>query len=101
MQLRPNDLPELVEGEVRRVTCNLAGAVGVNSISSAEAESTLTTGTVSISGTSINFLLTASQVGTHNLLVSAVLSSSETVKGKLRVKVSPETCETYTDDYGR
>lgn len=101
MQLRPNDTPELIEGEIRRVTCNLAGAVGVNTISTATAESTLTTGSVSISGTSINFLLTASQIGTHNLLVSATLSSSETVKGKLRVKVAPESCETYTDDYGR
>lgn len=101
MELRPNDLPVLIEGEIRRVTCTLSGAVGVNTISTATAESdNLTTGAVSISGTSISFLLTASQVGTHSLLVSGTLSSSETIKGKVRVKVVSDSCPSTTDDYG-
>jgi hypothetical protein len=98
MQLKPNDLPELVEGEIRRVTCKLSGAVGVNSINTATATSTLTVGAPSISGTEISFLLTASQTGTHYVLVSADLSSSETVKGKVRVKVQPADCSS-SDDY--
>lgn len=99
MQLKPNDLPELVEGEIRRVTCKLDGAVGVNSISSATATcDNLTLGSASISGTSVSFLLTASQIGTHNILVSADLNSSETVKGYIRAKVTGEPCQT-TNDY--
>jgi hypothetical protein len=97
MQLKPNDVPEMVEGEVRRITCKLDGAVGVNSINAATASGNLTTGVVSINGTSISFLLTASQVGTHYMLVSATLSSSETVKGKFRVKVSSTECGSSND----
>lgn len=97
MQLKPNDLPELVEGEIRRVTCKLSGAVGVNSISSATVTGNLTTGTVSINGTEVSFALTASQVGTHYMLVSANLSSSETIKGKIRVKVVAADCGTSND----
>lgn len=98
MQLRPNDLPDMVEGEIRRVTCNLSGAVGVNSISSATAESdNLTIGSVSISGLSVSFPLTASQIGSHTILVSADLSSDETIKGYIRVKVSGEPCEQARD----
>lgn len=100
MRLKPNDLPELVEGEIRRVTCKLSGAVGVNTINTATATSdNLTLGSASISGTDISFLLTASQVGTHNILVSATLSSSETVKGYIRAKVTSEPCPASTD-YG-
>ena len=98
MLLRPNDLPEMVEGEIRRVTANLSGAVGTNSINSATATSdTLTVGTVSINGLSISFLVTASQVGTHHVLMECALSSSETIKGKVRVKVQPETCSPSED----
>lgn len=98
MELRPNDLPQLIEGEIRRVTCNLSGAVGVNSINSATVTSNLTTGVISISGTSVSFLLTASQVGTHQVLVSGTLSSGETVKGKVRAKVKAAECGA-SDDY--
>lgn len=101
MELRPNDLPEMVEGEIRRVTANLSGAVGVNTISTATATSdTLTVGSPAISGTSISFLLTASQTGTHHVLMSCTLSSSETVKGKVRVKVTPDDCPSTSTDYG-
>ena len=98
MLLKPNDLPEMVEGEIRRVTCKLSGAVGVNTINTAEATSTLTVGTPSVNGLEVTFLVTASQTGTHYILVSADLSSSETVKGRVRVKVQPETCAS-SDDY--
>ena len=99
MRLRPDDLPEMIEGEVRRVTANLSGAVGVNTINSATAESdTLTVGTPSINGVAISFLVTASQVGTHYVLMECVLSSGETIKGRVRVKVEPETCAS-SDDY--
>lgn len=99
MQLKPNDLPELVEDEIRRVTVNLSGAVGTNTITTATATSdNLTLGSPSINGTSISFLLTASQIGTHNVLVSCDLSSSETIKGYIRATVKGEPCET-NDDY--
>ena len=99
MQFKPNELPDMVEGEVRRATLNLAGAVGVNTVDSATATSdNLTIASVTASGTTVNFLVTASQVGTHYILVSATLSSSETVKGYIRVKVTGEPCRN-TDDY--
>jgi hypothetical protein len=101
MLLRPNDLPELVEGEIRRVTCKLSGAVGINSINTATATcDNLAVGTPSINGTEVSFLLTASQVGTHTILVSADLSSSETIKGKIRAKVQSATsCSDSAGDY--
>lgn len=100
MQLKPDDVPDLIEGEIRRITCKLDGAVGVNSISAATAASdTLTIGTPSINGTSVNFLLTASQVGTHYVLVSCDLSSAETIKGRFRAKVQAETCAPSSGDY--
>jgi hypothetical protein len=99
MQLKPDDVPEMIEGEIRRVTCKLNGAVGVNTIDTAEATSSnLTLGLPSISGTDISFLLTASQPGTYYVLVACTLSSSETIKGRFRVNVQAETCET-SDDY--
>lgn len=102
MQFRPNDLPELVEDEIRRITLNLSGAVGSNTISTATATSdNLTLGSVSISGTSISFLLTASQIGTHYILASCTLSSSETIKGYIRAKVCGEPDDQYDEDYGR
>lgn len=102
MQLKPDELPDLVEGEVRRVTLNLSGAAGTNSISSAAVTSdNLTIASVSGSGTAVSFFVTASQIGTHNILVSAVLSSGETVKAYLRAVVTGEPCATsdhYDDD---
>lgn len=89
----------MIEGEVRRVAANLSGAIGVNTISSATASSdTLTIGAPSVSGSNVSFLVTASQQGTHNILVSAVLSSSETIKGYIRANVKGEPC-TSSDDY--
>lgn len=88
----------MVESEVRRVTCNLAGAVGTNTINSAAtSSSTLTVGSPSISGTSINFLVTASQVGTHQILASAILNSGETIKGYIRAKVTGVPCSSSGD----
>lgn len=100
MQLKPNEVPDMVEGEVRRVTLNLSGAVGVNSISSFTVSSdTLTTASASSSGTTATFLLTASQVGTHQVLATATLSSGETIKGYIRAKVTGEPCSTSSDGY--
>jgi hypothetical protein len=99
MLLKPNDLPELVEDEIRRVTVNLSGAIGVNTITDAEVTSSnLTLGSPSINGSAVSFLLTASSIGTHNVLISADLSSGETIKGYVRAKVSGEPCQT-NDDY--
>jgi hypothetical protein len=90
----------MVEGEVRRASLNLAGAVGANTISSSTATSDgLTLGATSNSGTTVSFLVTASNQGTHHILVSAVLSSGETIKGYLRVKVTGEPCSTSSDGY--
>lgn len=94
----------MVEGEIRSVTLILSGAVGTNEISGCDVTSdTLTIGTPSINGTSVSFLVTASQAGDHYILASADLSSSETVKGYIRAKVSGQPCEStgstrYDDD---
>ena len=91
------------EDEVRRVSVNLSGAAGTNTISSATATSdTLTIGAVSTSGSTASFLVTASQVGTNYILCSATLSSGETIKGYIRAKVKAAPCSTsltrYDDD---
>jgi hypothetical protein len=100
VQLKPNDLPEMVEGEARRVTLNLSGAVGANTINSFTVSSdNLTFGTPSISGTSASFLVNADNIGTHQILCTAVLSSSETIKGYIRAKVTGQPCENSSDDY--
>lgn len=99
MQLKPDELPSLVEGEIRRVTLNLAGAVGVNEIDSATATSTLTIGSVTPSGSTASFLVTASSIGTHYILASAVLDSGETIKGYIRAEVTGEPCASSSDGY--
>ena len=98
MQLRPNDLPEMVEGESRRVTLNLAGAVGANTITTFTVSAdSLTFGAPSTSGTEVTFLVNADQIGTHYILCSADLSSGETIKGYIRAKVTGEPCTSSRD----
>jgi hypothetical protein len=100
MQLRPDELPDMIEDEVRRVTLNLSGAVGTNTITDSDITSdTLTIGTPSISGTSVSFNVTASNQGTHYILASADLSSGETIKGYIRAKVTGKPCTSATTDY--
>lgn len=101
MRLRPNDSPEMELGEIRRFSFNLAGAVGANSISGTPTitASNLTFGACSVSGTTVTVTCTASSVGTHNALLTATLSSSETIKGHLRIKVVDSTCDTNGRDY--
>lgn len=101
MRLKPNDLPEMELGEIRRVTFNLSGAIGANSISAFTITSpNLTFGTPSISGSSVSVTVTAANTGTHAIIASADLSSSETVKGFLRAKVVDSSkCYSSLDDY--
>lgn len=88
MRLKPNDLPEMELGEIRRVTFNLSGAVGNNTVNTFTITSPrLTFGTPSISGASASVTITAAEEGTHAIIASAELSSSETVKGFVRAKV--------------
>lgn len=101
MRLKPNDLPEMELGEVRRVTFNLAGAVGVNTITDFDISSpALTFGTPSISGASVTVMVTAAQCGTHAVIATAELSSNETVKGFVRAKVVDSTLEAGGRLYG-
>lgn len=101
MELKPNDLPVMELGEIRRVTVGLAGAAGTNAISGTPTASsdTLTCGTASASGLDVSFLLNADQVGTHSVMVEADLTSGETLRGYLRVKVIDSTHLTSTTDY--
>ncbi len=100
MRLKPNDLPELELGEIRRVTFNLSGAVGNNTINTFSISSAqLTFGTPSISGASVSVTLTAAQIGTHAIIASATLSSSETVKGFVRAKVVDSSHCNNVDGY--
>ena len=94
MRLKPNDSPDMELGEVRRAVFKLSGAVGSNSISSATISSpNLTFGTPSVSGTQVSVTITAANTGTHMVKASAVLSSSETIIGYVRVKVLDSSCE--------
>ncbi len=100
MRLKPNDLPELELGEVRRLTFNLSGAVGNNTINTFSISSpNLTFGTPSISGASVSVTLTAAQTGTHAIIATAALSSSETVKGFVRAKVVDSSNLSSNDRY--
>lgn len=101
MRLRPNDSPEMELGEIRRLTFNLSGAIGANSISGTPTITApnLTFGACTVSGSSVSVTCTASNVGTHSALLTATLSSSETIKGHVRIKVVDSTCETNGRDY--
>lgn len=90
MLLKPNDLPPLEKGEARRVEFRLSGAVGSNTINSFTLESVpsgLTFGTPTIVGTNVTVLVTFGTAGNFTILASGVLSSGETVKGRVRAKV--------------
>lgn len=101
MQLRPDEIPDMVEGETRKVTLNLSGAVGVNTINSFTVTSdALTIASASASGVSGTFFVTGSQQGSYYILASAVLSSGETIKGYIRAKVNGEPCVSSSDGYG-
>lgn len=100
MQLKPNETPDLRVGEKRRVSCNIAGAAGTNSISSVSVTNdNMTVESASASGLAINFFLTASHEGTFYTKVSAVLSSGETVIDYLRSKVKGIPCSADADRY--
>jgi hypothetical protein len=100
MQLRPDEIPDLVEGEVRKVTLNLSGAVGVNTISSFTVTAdNLTIASASSSGVTGTFFVTGSQQGTHYIKATAVLSSGETIIGYIRATVKGEPSTSSSDDY--
>jgi hypothetical protein len=100
MRLKPNDSPCMELGEKRNFSFKLSGAVGVNTISSATVTAdNLTVGTASTSGTTVNVPITAANVGDHRLKVTALLSSSETIVGVIRVKVIDSTQESGSRDY--
>jgi len=100
MEFKPNEVPDMVEGETRKVTLNLSGAVGPNTISEFTATSDhLTTSLTATNGPSASFFLTANKVGTHYVLVACELSSGETVRGYIRAKVTGEPCKGHKDDY--
>lgn len=90
MKLKPDDLPPIEKDEARRVEFRLSGAVGANTINTFSIESVpagLTFGTPSISGTNVTVLVTGAVSGAFTILATGVLSSGETVKGRVRVKV--------------
>ena len=93
MRLRPNDLPPMIVGEARNVTFKLGGAAGANSITGFAIESCpgeLTFGVPSISGTTVTVRLNAAGAGLFTLVPSATLSSGETLKGHVRLRI--ESC---------
>ena len=101
MRLSPNDAPCMELGEVRRFQVPIAGAAGVNTISGTPTATcdTLTVGSATASGLTISFTVTADKVGTHAIMVEADLSSSETVRGFIRAKVTDSTREANRRDY--
>ena len=101
MRLKPNDLPEMELGEARNVTFHLAGAVGLNNITTFTISSpNLTFGTPIVTGTDVEVLVTAAKTGTHAIIATAELSSQETVKGFVRAKVVDSSACGDTHDYG-
>lgn len=108
MLLKPNDLPPIEKDEARRVEFRLSGAVGANSINDFSLESVpagLTFGTPAISATNVTVLVTGGNSGSYTILATGELSSGETVKGRVRVKVLDVNACRTTDylngqDYG-
>lgn len=93
MRLVPNDAPCMELNEIRRFQVKIDGAAGVNTITGTPTATcdTLTVGSATASGLTISFTVTATNTGTHALMVEADLSSSETVRGFIRVKVTDST----------
>lgn len=100
MQLKPDEIPDLVQGEIRKVLVNLSGAAGINTIEAFTATSAnLTITSATSSGLQGSFFVSADKVGTHYILTAAELSSGETIKGYIRAKVVGEPCTSSSDDY--
>lgn len=100
MRFRPDNLPDMVKDEARNVVFKLGGAIGPNTIDTFEVESCpsgLTFGTPNISGTNVTVLTTAAQTGTFTIIPTGELSSGETVKGMVQVKVVD--CDSATTHY--
>jgi hypothetical protein len=95
MLLKPNDLPPMIVGEARNVTFKLGGAVGANTIDDFAIEAkpgNLTFGNPAVSGSNVTVLVNADSLGEYTLVATAELSSGETVKGHVRVKVIDADC---------
>lgn len=93
MQLKPNETPDLYVGEKRRVTVNISGVAGVNTISSVSVTNDdMTVTSASSSGLDITFFLEATKSGTYYTAVSATLSSGEEPLGYIRTCVLDEPC---------
>lgn len=101
MLIKPNDLPPMVKGEERNVLFKLGGAVGANTITDFEITSEpggLSFGDPTITGSNVTAMVNADNLGCFTLVVTAVLSSLETVKGHVRVRVI-EAYGSTTGDY--
>lgn len=91
MQLKPDETPDMYVGEKRRVSVNVAGVAGVNSISSVEVTNDkMTIESASSSGLNVTFFLTATQQGNFYTKIAPTLSSGETPTGYLRTLVKPD-----------
>jgi hypothetical protein len=100
MQLKPNETPDIHVGEKRRVTVNVSGVAGVNSISDvAVTNDNITITSPSSSGLNVTYFLTGVQEGSFNTKIVVTLSSGETPIGYVRTRVKGEPCESSSDDY--
>lgn len=98
-RLSADELPDLIEDEVRKVTVKAAALANGNTISAATATSeTLTTSSVTTSGTTLTFTVTANQVGEHIITLAATLSDGEAASAYIRANVISEPC-VGTRDY--
>lgn len=103
MLLKPNDFPPIVLGEHRRVEFKLGGAVGANTINSVAIEAVpaqLSFGTPVISGSNVTVMVKADALGSYTLVLTGVLSSTETVKGHVRVNIIEADRQSRRDYYG-
>lgn len=98
-KLTPDEIPTLVEDEVRKVTVDAASLANGSTISTATATSdTLMVGSVTKSGTTLTFNVTADQLGEHYVTLTATLSDGETAMGYFRVCVA-QVPPVQTRDY--
>lgn len=91
---KPNNLPDMVKDEVRKLTVACAPIAGSNTVSACsitDDSDNLTIGSATISGKNAVISLTASQTGCYTLKVSATLSSSEIFKGIVDLRVIEPT----------
>lgn len=95
----PNNLPDLVAGTILKATFKCAVLGTLTSLSITDPGRLVTLGTPSTTGNDSTVTITTANCGCTTLIVSAVLSSGETIKHRVSLRVISQD-ELLGSDYG-